>query len=223
MPPHRPPQDRPPGAALAAAARDLCGARIGWAWADPGHHHPLWPGEALDGAVPRRAAEFSAGRAAARQAMAALGLPPAALPVGRDRAPVWPEAMVGSISHSRTACLAAVARRADHAGLGIDIEAAPGPEPAMWPSYMTDAERAALPSDGVAAQSMAFALFSAKEAAFKAQGGQVGFRDIAIGLDLAGGRFEARFPPVAGHAPPLLEGRIAVVAGHVLAVVARPA
>jgi 4'-phosphopantetheinyl transferase EntD len=42
--------------------------------------------------------------------MDALGLPERPIPMGRDRAPVWPEGVVGSISHSDAFCLAAVAR-----------------------------------------------------------------------------------------------------------------
>ena len=49
----------------------------------------LWPAEATATArmTPARLREFAAGRRAARAAMAALGLPPAAIPMGATRAP----------------------------------------------------------------------------------------------------------------------------------------
>ena len=57
-------------------------------------------------AVPQRRREFFAGRLAAHRAMEALGHLPEPVPMGQDRAPVWPQGLVGSISHGAGACAA---------------------------------------------------------------------------------------------------------------------
>jgi phosphopantetheine--protein transferase-like protein len=73
-------------------------------------------------AVEKRRREFAAGRACAREALAALGS--AAAPILHDdvSAPVWPAGIIGALSHSYTWAGAALARRSDLAGLGLDIE-----------------------------------------------------------------------------------------------------
>jgi 4'-phosphopantetheinyl transferase EntD len=76
----------------------------------------------LGNVVPARRREFRAGRIYARQALQALGIPAGIIPVGPDRAPVWPAGIVGSISHTRTLCAVAVGLAADCLGIGIDIE-----------------------------------------------------------------------------------------------------
>lgn len=72
-------------------------------------------------AVAKRRAEFLAGRWAAREALATLGIE--AIP-GRNDAglPLWPAETIGSITHGGDRALSAVARRADARSLGIDAE-----------------------------------------------------------------------------------------------------
>ena len=67
--------------------------------------------QAIDHAVPKRRREFTAGRTAARRACARLGVWAGALPVAADRTPVWPEGVVGSISHSDLSCAVLAGRR----------------------------------------------------------------------------------------------------------------
>ncbi len=172
----------------------------------------LWPGEALSAAArPARRAEFAAGRSAARAALAAAGLPPAALPRDKRGLPVWPAGLTGSITHAGGWALAAVTRLP--AGLGLDAEEA-GADLALA-DIATPAERAAAPDP--------IRLFSAKEAAYKAQfprsGALLAFTDLEI--TFTGGAFAARFtrdvPPFArGH---VLHGRQAQAAGLILSVV----
>ncbi|CUJ13163.1 4'-phosphopantetheinyl transferase family protein [Cognatishimia activa] len=85
---------------------------------------PLWPAEeqAIANARPARQREFTAGRTAARRALLALGRAPSAIPMGEDRAPIWPRAVVGSISHDLMACVAVVGERDRFKALGVDIE-----------------------------------------------------------------------------------------------------
>jgi len=87
-------------------------------------NEPIYPEEEelVRHAVPRRKREFSAGRACARRALAKLGIPPGPIPRMDERRPRWPKGIIGSISHSRTWCGAAVSRAEDIAGLGLDIE-----------------------------------------------------------------------------------------------------
>lgn len=77
---------------------------------------------AVDQAVPKRQREFATGRRCARWALARLGVDNASIPVGTDREPVWPKGVVGSITHSRGFCAAAVTQAPHIMGIGIDAE-----------------------------------------------------------------------------------------------------
>ncbi|WP_426035800.1 4'-phosphopantetheinyl transferase family protein [Cypionkella sp. TWP1-2-1b2] len=130
----------------------------------------LWPEEDLPGAVPARLAEFGAGRSAARQALRDLGLAPVAIPMALDRAPIWPEAATGSISHCAGACLAVMGLTRDYVGLGLDIEPL-HPLPAeLWSTVLRPEEHKQIndlpqPHQGL----QALRIFVAKEATYKAQ------------------------------------------------------
>lgn len=130
----------------------------------------LWPGEDLPGAVPARLAEFTAGRSAARQALHSLGFAPAAIAMGLDRTPLWPDGATGSISHCAGACLAVMGLTRDYRGLGLDIEPL-HPLPAdIWSTVLRPEEQRqinALPQPQQGLQ--ALRVFVAKEAAYKAQ------------------------------------------------------
>ena len=79
-------------------------------------------------AVPKRVAEFAAGRRAARRALDSIGREAVDLPAGPNRAPVWPEGVTGSITHDGDLALAAVALLGEVRSLGLDLtEAAPLP------------------------------------------------------------------------------------------------
>lgn len=144
---------------LAAALRAILPA--GMALGVAGVPEPLWPGEAI-AAVPHRLAEFAAGRTAARQALAALGLPKVAIPMDEDRAPIWPQGVVGSISHCSGACMAVAGRQSDFVGIGLDLEPVQPVARDLWPSILRPEEVAA---DGLDA----LRIFVAKEAVYKAQ------------------------------------------------------
>lgn len=152
----------------------------------------LYPSEsvAIANAVPKRRAEFAAGRRAARQALADIGHGGADLPVGPDRAPVWPHGTTGSITHDGGWALAAVADTARVTSVGIDLtEAAPLPE-GVREQVLRHEEEAAL--DELSAR----AVFSAKETIYKTLApsvGQVfGFAAAVVCPDLERGTFEAR-------------------------------
>lgn len=85
---------------------------------------PLFPGEEalVAQAVSKRRNEFATGRRCARAALAQLGCPPAPLLAGPDRAPLWPDGVVGSITHTNGYRAAAVARATQLSSVGIDAE-----------------------------------------------------------------------------------------------------
>ena len=84
----------------------------------------LFPGEgeALVKAVDRRRREYTTVRHCARQALADLGLPPAAIPTGPNREPLWPAGVLGSLTHCDGYRAAALARVGTVSSLGIDAE-----------------------------------------------------------------------------------------------------
>lgn len=203
-----------PDAGLLTALRTIAPAGAGIGWADPKANHTLLPGETLPGAVPARLREFAAGRAAARSAMAGIGLAPQALAQGTDRAPVWPAGMVGSITHSQSQCLALVMPAHLSRGIGIDLEEDTPLDPGLWPDILRPEERAGM--TGVQAK----AVFCAKEAAFKAQYAVsrtlYGFDGMRV--EMVGERFVAEFTQ---RVPPFaigdrISGHILRAGGHVL-------
>ena len=115
-------------------------------------------------AVPSRRREFATGRWCARKAMEAAGIPPVAIPSGADRAPVWPDGVIGSITHCTGYRAAAVTRSGQLASLGIDAEPN-APVPAgVLPLVSLPGE---LPS-GDPSIAWDRLLFSAKESVYKA-------------------------------------------------------
>lgn len=220
-------------AELARVARTLLPGDVALAVVDPRiAPPPVWPEEApaMAGMVAARRREFAAGRAAIRTALRVLGAPPAAVPMGPDRAPLWPEGIVGSLSHIPSACLAVVAHAARFRSLGVDLEEGAALPEDLWDAILIPAER-----DWLAAQpapdrgGLARLIFSAKEAAYKAQyplSRQVlEFSAMQIVPDLAAGRFDACFTGSAGpfRAGDRLDGQLACGGGWLMTVVAIPA
>jgi len=136
-----------------------------------------------------RRAEFAAGRVCARRALARLGsgAAPAPIPKLDDGGPSWPDGDVGAITHCRGLAGAAASAEASFGALGLDLE-------------RTDRlraralERVAHPSEtagGGEGREAASAVFSLKEAFYKAQsprfGASPGFRDVALACDWDGG------------------------------------
>jgi 4'-phosphopantetheinyl transferase EntD len=187
----------PDGSGLVAALRGALPAGIAVAVEDPrAGSFGLLPGEVLDNAVPKRLAEFAAGRRAARAAMASLGVPASAIPHGADRAPQWPQGVVGSISHTDGLCLAMVGRSGDWVGLGLDVEADHDLEPTLWPEILRPEDLARINALPDAVQgSGALAVFVAKEAAYKAQYpiGRTLIDFHALTVEIDANRFSATF------------------------------
>jgi 4'-phosphopantetheinyl transferase EntD len=138
----------------------------------PGDPAALFPDEAqcLRGAVPKRAQEFAAGRLCARRLLAEFGIEEFPLRVGEDRQPLWPDSLVGSITHTTGFCAAAVAQKNQIRALGIDSELAGGVKEELWRWICTPHEISWLQSLPPAEQPRAATLiFSAKESFYKCQ------------------------------------------------------
>jgi 4'-phosphopantetheinyl transferase EntD len=169
----------------------------------PDHCPPLPAQEKqqIGHAVARRQIEFATARACARLAAARLALPPFILLNGPDRAPRWPDGVVGSLTHTGDApggyAAAAVALSRDMRAVGIDAEKSQPLPLRLWRLVLTSAEQMRLRNadpdhEGVHAK----IVFSAKECFYKAQfpstGRRLGFHDVEIDLDLDREQFQAR-------------------------------
>jgi len=146
--------------------------------------------DAIAKAIPKRRAEFAAGRRAARRALASAGRASTAIPMGKDRAPIWPTGMVGSITHDNGLALACAAPVNSITRLGIDLA-----EASAFPDHLRDRILCSKAEKTVSGQD-ARLIFSAKEAVFKAfypdVGGYFGFEAVEITPDIAAERFKVR-------------------------------
>jgi 4'-phosphopantetheinyl transferase EntD len=138
----------------------------------PGDPELLLPAEAvfIGRAVPKRVQEFAAGRLCARRALADFGIVDFPIKVADDRQPVWPDAMVGSITHTAGFCAAVVAERRCAAALGLDSEVVGDVTAGIWHSICVPIEAAWVRSLPASERAAAVTLiFSAKEAFYKCQ------------------------------------------------------
>jgi 4'-phosphopantetheinyl transferase EntD len=154
---------------------------------EPGNPELLLPAEAvyLGRSVPKRVQEFAAGRLCARRAMAEFGVEDFALQVAGDRQPIWPDTLVGSITHTAGLCVAVVAERRLLAALGMDSEIVGDATRDTWPTICSFQEAAWIESLPAPQQAQAVTLiFSAKEAFYKCQypltGEWLNFHDLLV-------------------------------------------
>ncbi|CAM3686086.1 4'-phosphopantetheinyl transferase superfamily protein [Nocardiopsis rhodophaea] len=186
----------------------------------------------LTRAVDKRRREFTTVRACARDALAALGFPPAPLLPGERGAPGWPQGAVGSMTHCAGYRAAAVARAADVETIGIDAE----PHDALPDGVL---EAIALPEERVRLKNLAAGdpgvfwdrlLFSAKESVYKAwfplARMWLGFEEADIAIAPEGRTFSARLlvegPVVDGRRLGGFEGRWMIDNGVVVTGIAVP-
>lgn len=134
-------------------------------------------------AVLARRNEFITGRRCARVALSKLGQTACALPPNAAGVPVWPAGTVGSISHSRGLCCAAVAGTDVICCLGLDLEKTTRLSPRAMERVVHPLEADFVGND----QAKGSLLFSMKEAFFKAQfprwHAQPNFKDLALQVD----------------------------------------
>lgn len=140
----------------------------------------------VEKAVEKRRREFSAGRCCARQALRELGCADTAIIHDQNGAPVWPQGIVGSITHSAMHAAAAAAKASRLHGLGIDLETVSRVSTAITDKILTDPEKKRLWQlpDDTAQQRLLALFFSAKEAIYKCLHPllqcQIGFADARI-------------------------------------------
>lgn len=181
----------------------------------------------LGNAVPKRRFEFGTVRACAREAMRALDVAPAAILPGPKREPLWPDGVVGSLTHCAGYRAAALARTSDFETIGIDAEPhLPAPDGVLG-AIAIPAELGRMA--GLKAEDPKICwdrlLFSAKETTYKAwfpvTRRWLGFEDADITLD-AGGTFHSRIllpdSPIAGF-----DGRWLVQGDLLVTAIAVPA
>jgi 4'-phosphopantetheinyl transferase EntD len=160
-------------AKLAAGLRGLFppGARVA-EMREPGDPSALLPEEMghLGASVEKRRREFAAGRLCSRRLLAEFGFTDFPVRAADDRQPIWPDAVVGSITHTAGFCAAVVAWKAALSAVGIDAEIAGSVRHDLWRGICTASETAWLRSLPHPEQTAAATLiFSAKEAFYKCQ------------------------------------------------------
>jgi 4'-phosphopantetheinyl transferase EntD len=190
---------------------------------------PPWPGEEdLVGATIATAGsrhQSIQARACARRALALLGEEPCPLPRSSTGAPDWPPGIVGALTHTAGYRAAVVARESAHLGLGVDAEPVRDLPADLVRTFARPRELerlARLRADGHPSSALLpLALFTAKEAAFKAWFPATGvwLGPTAAEVVLRGRSAFEVVPVLAGGRPPLrLRGRWALRSGLVLAV-----
>jgi 4'-phosphopantetheinyl transferase EntD len=175
----------------------------------------------VSGALRMRQLEFAAGRWCARHALARLELKVEELVNGPDRAPQWPDGVVGSISHCakpRARAVAVVARSGPIGGVGVDIEDASPLQSDIFDRVVSAVERRRLTTVDTATRMRTGKLiFSAKESYYKSVYPSVkrlvDFDEVDIEFDHSKTRFL-----VCPHSTslPQCEGRYLYDGGHLL-------
>ena len=191
----------------------------------------LWPEEesSVSRAVDSRRREYTTGRHCARLALASLGVPPGPIPTGPNREPVWPEGVVGALTHCDGYRAAAVAMGGAEVPMSRAADGSSSVVPGLLRSLGIDAERHAPLPNGVleaiaredetpvvAKLSADFPdvhwdrlLFSAKESIYKAwyplARGWLGFEDAKVSFDADARTF---------HAALYRPGPLSAVHGH---------
>ncbi|MEM7752458.1 MAG: 4'-phosphopantetheinyl transferase superfamily protein [Pseudomonadota bacterium] len=179
--------------------------------------------QAIARAIPTRRAEFAAGRRAARMALADMGHVGTAIPQGEHRAPIWPDGIVGSLSHDDGLAIACVGKTNGLSGLGLDLADATD-----FPVHLRK-EILRTPDEEQQTGLEARLNFSAKESVFKAfypsVGAYFGFGAVEVTPDMGAARFAVRLRQSLGPVPKrtIFEGRFAIAEGRLMTLLALPA
>ncbi len=185
--------------------------------------------DVLKKAAPKRQLHFLAGRTCAIHALALEGCPEEKLEIkiGSNRAPIWPEGFIGSITHHDGFASAVVAKRGTLRGIGLDAEAI------MLPAFAKKiSEHVASETElnhclqfvqGWPFEQLITLLFSAKESIYKCLsplvGKSFGFYSVEIvSIDLANQSFQAKLTEdLSSHyvAGMMMSGRFEVMSNRI--------
>lgn len=146
----------------------------------------------IENAIDKRKIEFSAGRFCAKQALKNIGLFDKEILVGPNREPLWPQGVLGSISHCDNYAGAVVGYADKIVSIGIDIENIGAIKTDVWDLIFTQQEQRLLcdnPENKV--DLFSTLIFSFKESFYKFQypltGMYLDFKDVE--LTFADGKF----------------------------------
>lgn len=182
---------------------------------------------ALPGVARPRQRQFLAGRECAHAALEAIGRDGSSIARGPAGEPLWPTGTVGSIAHTGEVAAAAVARSTDAWAIGLDLEALDPPLDATVTRLVRAGDGSAdWPAPPQLRPYVSKFAFCAKECVYKAlfpaTGWSLQFEDVAVAIGAGHGRFRARISPrfhLAGQHLGVVDGRMTVAAGHVVAAV----
>lgn len=126
--------------------------------------------EARKGAVAKRRCEFFVGRYLAKLALIEQGAATFHVPADENRCPLWPQKLLGSISHTDTYAACVVARCNEVNALGIDIQdwMTEASARKLMPRILDSEEQGILAASPLPLDQGVSLCFSAKESIFKA-------------------------------------------------------
>jgi len=136
--------------------------------------------------VDKRKAAYLAGRYCARQALAPFELADFVVLNAPDRSPIWPNGLLGSISHSDNHAIAVVSDDKYFVGVGTDIEPVVGDDAMreIMPRILNSDELGLMEFNHLTDRHLFTILFSLKESFFKAAyrlvQGFFGFEAISV-------------------------------------------
>ena len=146
-------------------AMPASGLLIGHRLIAPGDELALLPEELapLASSVDKVRRASGAARIVARDLMTRFGATQQPVIRSASGAPIWPAGLMGSLAHSRQVAVAALARRGDFAGIGIDVEPAEPIDADLVRIVATATERHSIADDPLQCR----VLFAVKEAVYK--------------------------------------------------------
>jgi len=195
---------------------------------------PLYPEEeaALGRAVEKRRREFVTARACARRALERLDLPAGPVPAGPKGEPVWPDGVVGSITHCAGYRACALGRTGDLLTIGVDAELDQPLPDGLLPDVALPEERRQLQALSAVEPGVNWdrLLFSIKESVYKAwfplARQWLGFEDATVRIERSG-TFSAQLlvpgPSVGEAVLDGFAGRWLAADGLLFAAIAMPA
>jgi 4'-phosphopantetheinyl transferase EntD len=182
----------------------------------------LLPSErkAIQSSAIKRQQEYATARILARAAMRSMGFPESEILNRPDRSPIWPDGLVGSLSHCDSYAMVVLGSCDKVLSAGCDIE----PD---LPLPCEVVEHILLPEeiDGLDRPSDSRLIFSAKEAFYKAQysltGTYLDFKDVTVCLYQQRKCFSVKLNKPAGtwKKGQLFCGRWSVSGSHILTLV----